>query len=463
MKMRHFVHSSLVLLNFLALPLELAASRSLLDECDSRKQMHEHSHAACSYSSTDSDSYIFFSSEYFDSRGWFSHEAVSWLDTLSHEDKVSRLADVNPLDLLEIPLIPATSHLSAIVSDGLDVIADYLSPFSDLPFDRSNAKRDNENISTSPSKNKEVKIKASKTKRQRVRQLRKMSKALRGHVEEVLPELPAYRVSSLSSFNTLLRSSRDVSIPKVDMRAPRLQQLSNRSSWMDCLTPSTWGDDYVESLMPAISSGRFKHINLSGNQLSTRLFLRINWNGLETLDLKANNITQFGGLLRSGISHIDLSSNPIYALFEDQIPESPNESLRFLNVENTKLSNFSMGNLLSIIHLFPNLKILKIGSSQKDYFDGVELNRALDISHPSLEFLGLSGWKLEAKSIAHVLKLPRLQTLDIRDAHIGAQGLAALRKGVKIMVSPELTLNSLHTFDLLNAKDRGVEIEISSE
>lgn len=461
---RSFTYSSLILLNILALSLEVRASKSLLDDDQTALQIYVNkgsSYAACSEPSGNDDSFFFFSSQYFDSRGMFSKASVALLDTLSHDDKVSKLSSLEPSDLLLMPIAPVTSYVSAVVSDGLESIADYLSPLQSGKSSRPHAKRGAYEISKSLFDDETIKTEPSKNKRQRVRALENVSKTLRSHVEEVLPDLPSFRVSSLSSFNTLLRASKEMSIPKVDMRAPRLQQLEKPRSLFDRLTPAQWGDEFVESLMPALSAGRFNQLNLNGNALSTSIVLKARWDDLATLDLSGNHITQFGTLLHSKIAHLDVSSNPIYALFDDQIPVLPNGALKTLNADNTKMTNLGIGKLLSALHLFPNLRVLKIGTSPESRFDGSLLNESLDVSHPSLEVLGLSGWDLDSDALAHIQHLKHLQMVDVRDAHISAQGLRVLHKGITLKISAALSFDPTHRADLLVAKNKGVVIEIA--
>ncbi|MGN6670256.1 MAG: hypothetical protein ACTHJ4_01790 [Candidatus Nucleicultricaceae bacterium] len=464
---RSFTYSSLILLNILALSQNAEASKPLLDDDQPAHQNHAHkgsSYAACSQSSGNDESFLFFSSQYFDSRGWFSDSTVAWLETLSHDDKVSKLSSFEPSDLLLMPIAPVTSYVSAIVSDGLESIADYLHPFQRGKNTRSHAKRGTDEISKQLSDDETIKSAPSKIKRQRVQKLESVSKALREHVEEVLPDLPPFRVSSLSSLNTLLRVSKNMSIPKVDMRAPRLQQLEKPRSFLDHLTPAQWGDEFVESLMPALSGGRFNQLNLSGNALSSSIVLKAHWDGLATLDLSGNHITQFGTLLHSKIGHLDVSSNPIYGLFDDQIPVLPNGALKALSAENTKMTNLGIGKLLSAIHLFPNLRVLKIGTSEESRFDGRVINRFLDVSHPSLEVFGLSGWSLDETALAHVLKLPKIQLIDLSNVSFAKGMLAALHKTSsslkKVALSYAMAACDEHVADIKAAQEKGIEVII---
>lgn len=416
-------------------------------------------------------------SDHIHENGFFSSKTVGRLKSLSREQKLKVLAPFGHDTLMSAPRVPMGRRVKAFTKDGLLTISRRVSPFLNMARQSSEVKRDYQDISSndllSTLESEQHDRGVTSTKRQRTKQgfrtqgeeLDSMSETLKEIVEETLMLMPPYPVKSLSAFNTIMRATDYLTVPSVDMSAPVLASPHGQVGWLNRWTPDRWNDAFVESLMPALKAQRIRTLNLKGNRVTSALIQSFNWDGVQMLDLSYNQIGVFGRLLHSEIQTLNLRGNRLYALYQDERPETPNSTLEVLDVSENLFSTLGMETVLQTVSYLPQLRVLKVGSKTKGLIDGSCLERSFDCIHPNLEKLSLMRWNLSSSSLAYALRLPRLHTLDLRHIQMEKGGFEALQMAspsLQIVLSSDLINNGIHSSDLINARKKGVSIRVSS-
>ncbi|MBX9697268.1 MAG: leucine-rich repeat domain-containing protein, partial [Alphaproteobacteria bacterium] len=417
-------------------------------------------------------------SDYIHENGFFSLQAVDRLESLSQEQKLKVLAPFGHDILLSAPRIPMSLRAKAFVTESLSMISSRVSPTLSKARQSNEVKRDREDISSKDviftAAGEKHSSGATNTKRQRTNQgfkthtqeLDSMSASLKEIIEDTLAIMPPYPVKSLSAFNAIVRATDYLTVHSVDMSAPMLTSSSNRSGWLNHWTPDRWSDAFVESLEPAIKEKRIRTLNLKGNRVTSKLVGSVDWNGLQMLDLSYNQIGAFGRLLQSEIQTLNLRGNRLYGVYQDERPETPNSALEVLDVSKNLFLTLGMETMLHAVARLPQLRVLKLGSKTKGLIDGSCLEKSFDVTHPNLEELSLKGWNLSRTSMAYILRLPRLHTLDLRHIQMEKGGFEALQMAspsLQIILSSDLMSKDSHRNDLMLARKKGVRIQVYTQ
>lgn len=382
--------------------------------------------------------------------GVFSLHTAHLLSILSEDQKAEILAPYGYTKLFRVPIAPRTERFKAVAFDGFNRVVDTVRPKAKKRAHDEMTKHADDLAS-----DQKLTLKRKKSPsdfKTRTEQLDYISKALKSHVEETFRHMNPYFVSNRIALDDLLSAMDMMTVHAVNMIGYHVSE--DRAF--------QWGERDVVRLAPALQNNRIIHLDLGGNLITSKLLPAMNWSGLATLDLNSNYIDSFGSLLQSNIGTLCLNQNSLEKISDESKPTSPNYALERLNLGHNHFENTEMGEFLRILGLFPNLKVLNLSTTSDHFLSSSCLLENLDVTHPKLEVLGLSGWSLDENAIAHVLQLPSIQVLDLTNASFSKGTLGALHKTPsslkKVVVSYMVGNNREYLNDIKATEEKGIEI-----
>ncbi|MGN6670383.1 MAG: hypothetical protein ACTHJ4_02445, partial [Candidatus Nucleicultricaceae bacterium] len=329
----------------------------------------------------------FFASNIADSikrNGFFSLNTTHILGLLNEDQKAGILAPYGYRKLFQAPVKPKTERFKAFALDGFNGVVDTVK--STVKKKRGYDEMTKASDDFDADKMQQVKRKRNpKDFKTRAAQLDFISTALKSHVEETFKQMNPYFVRNSQALSDLVDATQMLKVFGVKMIGYYV-------------TPHQtvqWDDGDVMRLNSALQQNRIMHLDLSGNRITSKLLPLMHWNGLQTLDLNSNYIDSFGPLLQSNIQTLRLNGNYIEKISEDSKPTAPNYTLERLDLGLNHFENSEMSDFLRVLHLLPNLKVLNLATTPNHFLSSSTLTESLDVSHPSLEVLGLSRWSLD--------------------------------------------------------------------
>lgn len=390
--------------------------------------------------------------------GIFSLHATHLLDQLDANQKAVVLAPLGYGKLFKAPVAPMRTRIKAKVVDGFSRVNRKLNPFATKKTIIKKRSHDDmtpaENIFDDAEIKKEPVPKRRKKSEDfdtRQEELNYITTALKGHVEKVFESMPPFFVSDRHALDALVDATGFMKVPFVAMNAHVRDSVVFQ-----------WGERDVLKLSPALKNKRIQKLDLGSNLISSHLVRSMSWNGLDSLDLSGNLIRNFGHLLQSDIKHLRLNSNGIKRIQEEEIPNDTNVSLTALDVSLNLFENDGMTSFLKTISFFPNLNILNIGTSSKKFLSTSALLEGLDVTHPSLKVLGLSGWDLDASAISYVLQLPMLEVIDFSNVKFGRGALVPLHAQPsslkKVIFSSHMSRQPEQMKEVHEIQKKGIEV-----
>ena len=280
-----------------------------------------------------------------------------------------------------------------------------------------------------------------------------ISQALKEHVQDVMKTMRPYFVADRGALARLVDATDMMNVHGVNMMGYSIEG-----------GPSIqWGGDDIIKLKPALQLNRIQNLDLSGNLICDRLVASLNWNGIQTLDLSSNLISTVGSLLKSNINSLRLNANGIEMIQESETLTEPNFALEKLDMAHNQFDNTGMTAFLKMVSFMPNLKVLNVGTSSRNHFlSSSSLLDGLDVSHPSLRVLGLSGWNLSKDAINHVLSLSMIKVLDLSRVSFNKSALSPLHGRESsletVVLSPSIHYSGEHKDDLESIRKKGIEM-----
>jgi hypothetical protein len=389
--------------------------------------------------------------------GFFSLQTTHLLEQLNEDQKAKVLAPYGYKKLFKAPVAPRRVRVKATLVDGFNKV-------------RSNVfgvkktitkKRDHDEMAPAENFFDDLEMKKETISKRRKKsedfdtrqeELTYITTALKGHVEEVFQSMPSFYVSDRQALNSLVEATGFMGVPSVAM-------IGHYTSPSEIFQ---WGESDVSKLSSALKNKRIQKLDLGSNLITTGLVRAMNWNGLISLDLSGNLIRNFGQLLQSEIKHLRLNSNGIKRIQEEEVPLQPNTALSSLDVSLNLFESEGMISFLKTISLFPNLDVLNIGTSSKKFLSTSTILEGLDVTHPSLRVLGLSGWSLDKSAISYVLQLPKLEVLDLSAVSFGKDALIPLHDQPsslkKVVVSSYMSRQQDHMKEVAKIQKKGIEV-----
>lgn len=390
--------------------------------------------------------------------GFFSLNTTHLLEQLNEDQKAAVLAPYGYKKLFRAPVAPVRVRVKAKLVDGFNRVNRKINPFATKKTIVKKRTHDvitpAENIFDDAEINKRPTPKRRKKSEDfdtRQEELNYITTALKGHVEEAFQSMPAFFVSDRQALSALVDATELMNVPSVAMNA-----------FVQDSGVFQWGESDVFKLSPALKSNRIQKLDLGSNLITSHLVRSMSWNGLISLDLSANLIRNFGQLLQSDIKKLRLNSNGIKRIQEEEIPHEPNTSLLALDVSLNLFENDGMTSFLKTIAFFPSLQVLNLGTSSKKFLSTSALLEGLDITHPSLKVLGLSGWHLDACAISYVLQLPMLEVIDFSNVKFGHGAMVPLHAQhsslKKVIVSSHMSRQPEQMKQVHEIQKKGIEV-----
>lgn len=375
-----------------------------------------------------------------------------------NEDQSSKISSISASsgyrNLFQLPVKPKTERFKAFALDSFNDVVEKVKSTT-VKKKREHAEMTQAKDDFDADKMQQVKRKRNPSDfKTRAAQLDYISTALKSYVEETFKQMNPYFVRDSRALSDLVSATEMLTVFGVNMIGYHASQHH----------VVQWDDGDVMRLNPALQQNHIIHLDLSGNRITNKLLPLMHWNGLQTLDLNTNYIDSFGSLLKSNIQTLRLNSNYIERIAEDSKPTEENPVLERLDLGHNQFENTEMADFLRVLHLLPNLKVLNLATTSNHFLSSSTLTEGLDVTHPSLEVLGLSGWSLDETALAHVLQLPKIQVIDLSNVSFARGTLAALHKTPsslrKVALSHMVGNRGEHVADVKVAAQKGIEVII---